>query len=86
MTLMLFNYENSFKLKRKAIGGILVNSYDRLARKEQLLLEKGKISEFQYQDFVWKLGQRLEFSYELISAKCKRFYVDPPLKKKWEIN
>ncbi|MFX1276674.1 MAG: hypothetical protein ACFFBP_18820 [Promethearchaeota archaeon] len=86
MLLMLNNYKFSFKLKRKAISNKLINTFNNLIRNKEILHEKGEISEIQYQNYIWNLGHKLEFTYDLISDKCKEFYVEPPSKEKWELN
>ncbi|HUW90482.1 MAG TPA: hypothetical protein VMV43_08160 [Candidatus Nanopelagicaceae bacterium] len=66
---MLNNYQNSFKPKRKAIGPMLKNSFEKLINIKKKDFKEGKISIVEIQKYIWKLGINLELSSKIINEK-----------------
>lgn len=83
MSEMLNNYKYSFKPKRKAIGPLLLNSFDKLVEIKKKELINRKITKEDYRNFICKLGRNLEFSYKNICIKCHYFEIEVPIKKNW---
>lgn len=83
MSEMLNNYNYSFKPKRRAIGPLLLNSFERLVEIKRKELINNNITKEDYRNYVWKLGRNLEFSYKNVCIKCHHFNIDKPIKKKW---
>ncbi len=80
MAEMLFNYRNSFKDKREAIGPELSKTYDHIVENIE-----NKVSYEKFKKFVWNLGLSFCFSYSLICQKCMKFNVEQPSEYEWQI-